>query len=40
MFTLKFLSVEIYLDYFLGTEGVHIASHTHPKFDDFKKPQA
>lgn len=40
MVTVKFSAMEIYLHYFLGTEGAHIALHTHPKVDDFKKPQA
>lgn len=41
MFTLKLIAMEIYLRYFLATEGAHIALHTHPKVtDDLKKPQA
>lgn len=41
MFTLKLTAMEIYLYYFLATEGAHITLQTHPKFtDNFKKPQA
>lgn len=41
MFKRKLPTMEIFLCYFLATEGAHVDLHTHPKVtDNFKKPQA